>query len=165
MVNEVFRGDEKVHEGSVEVWEYDQQSNAVVVQEPFEIHAGDTFRTTCYYRADNDAKFGLSSQDEMCIAFLFYYPRKQLAGRFPWMCGVGLPGDVCTAAHDHTILDSTEALGRQFGDVTSPIRDCSAPESTGGQSDQPSSTSGSRSAIDRMAVGLLLAVGTMLLFF
>lgn len=128
MVNEMYRGEEKVHEGIIEVWEYDQQSSAVVNQGPFQIEAGDSFRTTCYYRTENDTKFGLSSQDEMCIAFLFYYPRKMLMGRFPWFCGVGLPGGTCTADYESALLSSDDGLGRQFGDVASPIRDCSAPD-------------------------------------
>jgi hypothetical protein len=40
MTNEQFRDNEKIHEGVIDVWEYDQQSNAAVTQAPFTIEPG-----------------------------------------------------------------------------------------------------------------------------
>lgn len=54
IVNEHFRGDQKIREASVEVWEYDPQGNAIVNQAPYQILPGDSFNTACYYRREND---------------------------------------------------------------------------------------------------------------
>jgi len=44
---------------------------------------GDGFKTFCHYRNKDDITFGLSSQEEMGIAFLFYYPRKLYLDTLP----------------------------------------------------------------------------------
>jgi hypothetical protein len=41
-----------------------------VVQDPFVIEPGDAFQTKCYYDSQNE-RFGMASQDEMCVAFLY----------------------------------------------------------------------------------------------
>ena len=64
MVNEQIRGGKVIHEGVVDVFEFDQQGSYNVPIEPFQIQPGDSFRTTCYYR--DGTEFGLSSQQEMC---------------------------------------------------------------------------------------------------
>jgi len=42
----------------------------------FTISSGDSIKTTCIYDTGNseNVKFGLGSEDEMCIMFLYYYP-------------------------------------------------------------------------------------------
>lgn len=167
VTNEHFRGEDKIREGSVEVWEFDQQGSANVRQTPFEIQPGDSFRTTCYYRAADGATktFGLGSQDEMCIAFLFYYPRKLFFGRFPWFCSYGVPFmEVCDSPYEYTLLDSDQDLGRRFG-TPQTSEECivhATPTDTAGTpsgdlSPEPSSSSAAFAPRSR-AMGLLLLV-------
>lgn len=90
---------------------------------------GDAFRTTCDFEANDGVVFGLASQEEMCIAFLFYFPRQESL----LFCGPGfgeyLPG--CEAEHSAT-ADLSE-LSRSFGSAPTS---CSAMNS-----DSPTSAS------------------------
>ena len=76
-----------------------------MIQEPFEIKAGDSFKTGCFYmNEDNERVFGYGSSEEMCIHFFFYYPKKSLNG-IPFGCSVGateygLPSE-CESTHQH----------------------------------------------------------------
>lgn len=63
MTNEQIRNGQVVRQASVEVWEFDQNGNVPVQQEPFQILPGDSFRTNCYYRGNKDTTFGLGSQE------------------------------------------------------------------------------------------------------
>jgi dopamine beta-monooxygenase len=137
MVNEVIRGGEVFHTATVEVFDFDQQGKFVfqdleiilfgpfshrntllnstggfrAQQEPYQLQAGDKFRTTCYYKDGRVFKEG--SQDEMCIGYLLYYPAKQFAG-FPFICPY--PGRFpCAQEYVSTDLDGYEGLGRTFG--------------------------------------------------
>ena len=128
MVNEQFRDGVKVREGSIEVWEFDQQGNAAVPQQPFEIVPGDSFRTSCYYRVSSGTTFGLGSQEEMCIAFMFYYPRQLIFNTFPWFCAHGLDDfEACNSPHEFEILSSEMAMGRYFGNASSTLFGCEDP--------------------------------------
>jgi len=82
-----------------------------VHQEPYQLQAGDKFRTTCYYK---DGKvFDEGSQEEMCVGFLMYYPAKKFAG-FPFICPY--PGQSpCAEEYVSTDLSGYEELGRTFG--------------------------------------------------
>lgn len=125
--NEQIRNGQVVRQGTVEYWDFDQQGNMGVVQAPFEIEPGDAFRTTCNFQPSNGEVFGLGSAEEMCIAFLYYYPRKMAATPFgfdfPYSCGIGfgdlIPG--CEAdwvERDLSVLDATavpQSLFRSFG--------------------------------------------------
>ena len=96
IVNEHIRDDEVIGTAAIDLWDFDSQGAPAVRQEPFQILAGDSFRTTCYYQANDSTRFGLASSDEMCIAFLFYYPRlirQTFFGSIPYGCGydIGLP--------------------------------------------------------------------------
>jgi hypothetical protein len=69
MTNEQIRGTEVVRVGTADYFDYEQQGTQNIVQEPFTIEPGDSFRTKCYFES-NGERFGLASQDEMCIAFI-----------------------------------------------------------------------------------------------
>ena len=83
MTNEVVRGDDVVHSSSVDVYDFEQQGGYHVPQDSFELLPGDSFRTTCYYR-DGD-RFGLDSDEEMCITYVMYYPVLELQD-YTWVC-------------------------------------------------------------------------------
>eukprot|EP00579_Thalassiosira_antarctica_P022723 CAMPEP_0201989938 /NCGR_PEP_ID=MMETSP0904-20121228/93111_1 /ASSEMBLY_ACC=CAM_ASM_000553 /TAXON_ID=420261 /ORGANISM="Thalassiosira antarctica, Strain CCMP982" /LENGTH=880 /DNA_ID=CAMNT_0048544185 /DNA_START=21 /DNA_END=2663 /DNA_ORIENTATION=- len=115
MTNEVIRNDEVVRASSVDVYDFEQQGGFHVPQQPYEVLPGDGFRTTCYYR-DGD-KFGLDSDEEMCIAFVMYYPAKEFAGN-PWMCpyGIGALERIgCEQELEFSDVASDDNLGRSFG--------------------------------------------------
>jgi hypothetical protein len=134
MTNELIRDGEVVNFAAVDVFEFEQQGTFAVQQQDYQIFPGDSFRTTCYYR--DGTAFGLSSQEEMCIAFLLYYPAKQLDfgefGTFPWFCTHGIEElPVCKEELEFMSLTSEEGLGRMFGSAPT---NCSA--TVGGGSEE-----------------------------
>ena len=112
MTNEVIRDNDTVHTSTVDVFEFDQQGAFLVQQKPYEVQPGDSFRTSCYYR--DGAKFGLSSQAEMCIAYIMYYPARDFEER-PWMCPYGLEIPMCSQELDRFDLQDEQGLDRVFG--------------------------------------------------
>jgi len=149
MTNEVVRGEEVVHTSSVDVYDFDQQGGFRVPQESFELRPGDGFRTTCYYR-DGD-KFGLDSDEEMCIAFIMYYPAKERIGN-PWMCPYGDVFDFlgalgCEQELEFSDLDSVDELERAFGTSNECAVDSLLPSPTSSPiTNQP--TNSARPSID-----------------
>lgn len=120
MDNLHIRDGQVIRAGQVEYYDFSQQGAYVVPQEPFEIQPGDSFQTTCQYKSNGDTVFGLSSSEEMCIAFLFYYPRQQLSlGNFdlPFTCGYNIPIPGCASDWEQTDLESVADLNRTFGSV------------------------------------------------
>lgn len=114
MTNELFRGDTLVNRAVVDFWDFDQNGVSQVQQQPYKMKKGDYYRTTCYYESDDeDTKFGLESQDEMCMTFLYYYPKQP----FFYGCGYNNYGEVCGADYTYAALRSGSTFGR-FG--TSP---------------------------------------------
>jgi len=128
MTNEQIRNDDVVRTASTEVWEFNANGNIATKQEPYQLLPGDSFRTKCYYNGNSDSVFGLASQEEMCIAFLYYYPRRtfdvQLAeGNFsiPWLCGNGIDWleGTCSAEYSGGTLEGEDGLNRKFGALKS----------------------------------------------
>jgi hypothetical protein len=128
ITNEQIRDGEVVRTGKIEYWEFDQNGNAAVQQDPFVIKPGDGFRTSCYYTANEDTVFGLSSQEEMCMAFLYYHPRIQvkvedLPFDLSWICAYDIGFPLCDNTYEKTTLNDSEDLERTFGISNS---ECSA---------------------------------------
>lgn len=73
--NEQIRDGKVIRTGAIDYWDMDQQGDMVIQQKPFEIMPGDSFRTRCSFKADADMVWGESSQEEMCMASVYYYPR------------------------------------------------------------------------------------------
>lgn len=125
MTNDVIRNNEVINSAKVDVFEFDQQGSFKVQQDMYQIQPGDSFRTKCYYR--DGTAFGLSSQEEMCIAFLLYYPAKKLDfgtfGSIPWLCTVGIEElPICKEEMQVLSLASDQDLDRTFG---TPPTQCS----------------------------------------
>ena len=93
-----------------------------VQQNSYKIMPGDSFRTTCFYR--DGSKFGLGSQEEMCIAYITYYPAKKLMGT-PFICPYHNVDDFsfCKQEVDNLDLESDEDLGRTFGQSSAECLD------------------------------------------
>lgn len=125
MTNEVIRNNEVAHTSIVDTWDFDQQGNFHAQQQPYEFRAGDSFRTTCYYK--DGGTFGLSSKEEMCITFVLYYPAISYSVEFgnttltsAWVCPYSESNDyddifVCQQDLERTNLSSEDELGRNFG--------------------------------------------------
>jgi Copper type II ascorbate-dependent monooxygenase, C-terminal domain/Copper type II ascorbate-dependent monooxygenase, N-terminal domain len=77
MANSQIRNGEVIHRGQIEYWDFAQSGLYDVQQPSFTMQPGDRFRTICNYNANQrNVKFGLGSADEMCITYLYYYPRQ-----------------------------------------------------------------------------------------
>lgn len=99
MTTEVFHGEKIIKRTSTEFYSFTNMDTNKF--EPYTIQKGDSFRTTCDYDTKGqEATFGLGSDQEMCIDFVYYYPRIPSAdvGAYcgMWTCGSALdvPVDV-----------------------------------------------------------------------
>jgi hypothetical protein len=159
MTNELIRDGDVIHSAAVEHWEFDQNGNAAVQQDSFVVKPGDGFRTTCYYEdPDGSRTFGLASQEEMCMAFLYYYPRRtfDLGQGFntSWFCGVDMFFPQCDATYEKRSLDSHEELKREYA---IPNDQCSQPSDVQGSSGS-SSFSSTLGMVGASVVGSLVAL-------
>ena len=175
MLNSQIRDGQVVRVGEVQFWDFAQQGNLAVVQEPFKILPGDSFRTSCNYNANDGQVFGLGSSQEMCIAFLFYYPRQTVAspiGEFAYMCGLGLFGDFfpeCNADWTSADFADLSQVGRTFGVApsTCPLQSAAnspTPSPDGSTASAPTSASHGDSKYWSM-VQLVVAVAVSANFF
>jgi hypothetical protein len=88
-------------------------------QEALQSHRGDSFNVVCYYNEEpfgvNRTLFGVASFQEMCMAFLWYYPR---VPTLPGLCGPGvdqlIPG-ICGSNFTYNKLEDESDSGRTFG--------------------------------------------------
>lgn len=109
MSNQVVRHGEVIHEAVADYWDFTQTGSFRVHQPSFLLQRGDAIRTTCYYNSTGTTKFGISSGDEMCIAFLIYYPKE------------AIPEKMCTYSKDSSELSyhvetiDEGGLEREFG--------------------------------------------------
>jgi hypothetical protein len=111
---------------------------------------------------DGTKTFGLSSQEEMCVALIAYYPRKLLFGQLAWFCATGIDTfEQCNADYETSQLDSVLALDRKF-DAVSPG---GCPDLAGNPSESPdidlspsSSNGGSSHMICLLMASLILSL-------
>ena len=123
MVNRVLREGVVVHEGAIDYWDNQMSGLYPVQTNTFTIQAGDILETECYYNTSKSTGttppfFGVGSQDEMCIAFLYYYPK--LPNPLT-LCGVETTTKTtaskgsCKATHTALDLKPEEYFYRGFG--------------------------------------------------
>lgn len=105
-----------LREHSVEHYDFYASGGYSVPASPFEFNVGDSFETVCYFKEhDNNANrtFGLASDEEMCIEYLFYYPR--IPTLASW-CGANVDAYQPSCGGDYNYTAVTEAeLNRSFG--------------------------------------------------
>jgi len=143
MKNEVIRREEVIHTATSEVYDFEQQGAYHHPQDSYEVRPGVSFRVTCSYK--DGTAFGLSSSEEMCISFFYYYPAKTLMGDIPWTCPFqpfwtefGVDTTLtCATELEHTELNEINELGRSFGKSSSS--QCTANTGGGNDIDEPSS--------------------------
>ena len=138
MVSSHYRGDSLIRESYVDHYDFNIAGSYAVIQEPFAVEAGDRFTTTCYYQSDKEVKFGLASDEEMCINFIMYYP---VMPDFNGYCGIqgksklGVRMDSCEVDVTYNVIEEGE-IYRTFG---SPCDGNPSPKVTSGPSSTPSS--------------------------
>lgn len=113
MQNELIRDGEVIHTGTVDYFRFDQQGNQLVKQMPYTVQKGDSYKTICNYDdKGRNTTFGFSSQEEMCIVFIMYYPKQILFDFIPWVCAVDVGFSSCESSHESRQIES---LPRRFG--------------------------------------------------
>ena len=118
--NNVIRNGKVVHTASVDFFDYEQNGNLNAQQQPYRIEPGDAFESKFYYHTDGTTKFGLSSQDEMAIVSLRYYP-VPANPNFLFLCVYGIPIGNCEATYNVRELSSVPELGRTFGETNNGV--------------------------------------------
>ena len=125
--NEHIRNGQVLRSSRVNFWDFEQQGDLAVVQAPFQLNPGDSFRTVCNYNSPNDVIWGLASEEEMCIAFLYYYPRTVSDMGIAISCGLGfndfLPGCEVTYNVTTSQIRSLDEI-RTFGGAPSSSATC-----------------------------------------
>jgi dopamine beta-monooxygenase len=123
MQNQHIRDGVVIRRGLSQYYDFEQQGGYEVVQAPFQVKPGDAFNVVCSFDADRGERWGQASSEEMCISFLFYYPRQLVkfdgetgSINFQPLCGVGLELPGCEVTHQVT-PDFTrfEVEDREFG--------------------------------------------------
>ena len=124
MNHRLVRNNEVVHENTVQYFDFEQSGAYVVPQDSYVLEPGDSMETECFYKdsINGNVKFGLSSSDEMCITFLWYFPKRNLE-----FCGYNIFFDNdCLGSYNRETLDDEGEIGRTFGIerqvTTSPTR-------------------------------------------
>jgi hypothetical protein len=113
--NELIRDNQVIRRADVPFFSFAQQGNQAARIEPYTVQPGDAFRTVCQYDATNNELFGKGSQEEMCMAFLLYYPRQTLIDDFGWICLYDIPFPTCSTNHTSRSLSTVSDLERSFG--------------------------------------------------
>jgi hypothetical protein len=122
MQNQHIRDGVVIRRGLSQYYDFEQQGGYEVIQAPFQVKPGDAFNVICSFDADPGERWGLASSEEMCISFLFYYPRQLITPgesgsiQLQPLCGVGLGLPGCEVTHQVT-PDFTrfEVEDREFG--------------------------------------------------
>jgi len=100
MWSTIWRGDQALGElNRVEFWDFNFQQNTLINNRV--LRPGDRINTHCIYQQSSSGpvKFAIASQDEMCVEFIYYYP-KQKGGV---SCGYSyFPGNAQAPARNYT---------------------------------------------------------------
>jgi dopamine beta-monooxygenase len=166
MVSYHIRNEKVIRQGRVEFFDFDQQGSLSVIQAPFQMYPGDAFQTVCNYDASNETLWGKASAEEMCIGFIYYYPRQLIADEIALTCGYGidiiLPG--CNATYALTPDFTSEVqLERIFGGVPASCPNVgNTPTASTPTSSPPNSTSASSVSTTSYNIVILSLCGAIL---
>lgn len=102
------------HANAVQYFDFDWQDPTLV--QPYQIKRGDSATTRCYFNNDvgtaaSPLKFGLGSDEEMCIDFLYYYPYN---ANIKQHCTFGHGGNFGGSMDDSGVATTTTADFRTF---------------------------------------------------
>ncbi len=118
LVNELFSEDGSAirNTAAVDYWDFDQSGGLQVRQQPYKLRKGDFYKTTCFYQSYDGTRFGLGSSDEMCMVFVYYYPKDISM----FTCSPGDFNSSCSSSHKKTTLGWTNNYGRPVTVAMSP---------------------------------------------
>lgn len=112
MTSDVIRDGNVIHRAVTDYWDFEQSGLNLVRQEPYAVKPGDSFAVTCYYDSDENTVFGKGSQDEMCMNFIWYYPKVPTLV----VCGPGVPWTLsCNGSFEQKLLSEDTEYNRIFG--------------------------------------------------
>lgn len=126
--NDLFRGEngDIAHTGLINFWDFAQQGGPSPVQDPFKVQPGDVFKLSCYYSDDGNTNFGIGTRQEMCMAFLFYYPRLTMTEGFT--CGYySGPSRKCHTSYAKQTLSGKSDVYRTFGSSKCALKEPDGP--------------------------------------
>ena len=113
MVQTHFRDGEILRENFVDYYDFNSAGGIAILQKPYEVMAGDSFKTSCTYQSSGGKVFfGLSSDDEMCITYLMYYPALTSKESQDIYCGAYSTNSNCEGALN---MKSQRQLDHIFG--------------------------------------------------
>jgi len=100
----------------IDFWDFAFQQNTPV---NYTIEPGDRISTHCVYnRGNKDVPFAEASDDEMCIQYVFYYPKIQIPNCGYWFNGTlnsTLCGTSLLPISNPSILDPIGGTATRFG--------------------------------------------------
>lgn len=110
MVNKLYRGGEVINKAAINYWDFEQNGAGAVRQEPYTLKMGDSYKTSCYYESYDGTKFGLGSEDEMCMSFIYYFPKQP---NF-FGCDSDSKIEACQGEYSTRTLDPDSDFNRDF---------------------------------------------------
>ena len=158
MIQSHLRDGEVLKDNYVDYFDFDMAGAYSVVQDTYEVKAGDSFETSCIYQSQGEeVNFGLGSDEEMCITFLMYYPFSR-----SMFCGVEMPPSLnhCVVDYKSKKLEEEE-IGRVFGTPceTNAMKPQESDESSPDVTESPEQSSTSNK---RTILRLLFTITTLL---
>lgn len=91
----------------VEFYDYNFQS---IEAHDYSIRPGDKLITECFFYSKPGQNWGLATEDEMCIDFVYYYPALSYEGRAVDRCSEGVLGE-----NAKRTFSADDSIGRLFG--------------------------------------------------
>lgn len=125
--NDQIRDGQVIRRGIGHYYDFEAQGGLMVAQRPFEVQPGDSFRTICSFDAEPGERWGLASSEEMCIAYLFYYPLQSIpiqdetgttVAQLQPLCGVGFEEIIPGCGVDYFVtpdFNNVDQIDRFFG--------------------------------------------------
>jgi hypothetical protein len=99
--------------GKVEYWDF---NNQIAAQSCYTVLPGDQINTHCVYSTKNSAAvpFGLSSSEEMCMAFLMYYPKMSAMTQCGHFEDSNVKKDMCGYSGGSLVISSNSQEAQYF---------------------------------------------------
>ncbi|CAM9200132.1 unnamed protein product [Discosporangium mesarthrocarpum] len=161
-----FRGGELVRAADVEYYDFNYQGAYPTRVVGATIEKGDSFEVECFYETPGALEtstvastFGLGSENEMCIAYVFYYPA-QPASDLGGYCGAG---DFCGGSFvGSEPLTADSDFGRAFGVDSDGVCEQSLSEAGEGEGESSPAASAWPRGLGAQTVGFTAAASIAL---
>jgi hypothetical protein len=163
---QLIRDDQVEQTAVINYFDFMQTGAPPMQQKPFTVLPGDAFKTSCIYNSapGRNLTYGHSSQSEMCVTFLWYYPRQEIFG-YPWACVYGMGQTDCDAKFTSRTLSSTAEVYRTFGTPSDQCMDSDTNDSSDTSRSSKDSTQSSSSVVFASASFILHFVAFLVIGF